>query len=128
MIFYSHWLDFIGKIFSLVAYSLILIYSGISDHIKEYLINSPNPKFFFFIFIGVFAIPVYLYFHRPVVDVFITKLYARLQFGVTASWDESKLLRNLFCLNRKMQWLPMKHVLSLPKEQRLKVLLEEAGK
>jgi hypothetical protein len=77
--------------------------------------------------LGALMVAYYFVFHRPFVDVLITRLYVRLRFGVPASWEESKILRRLFCVDfRTLQWQPMKHVQSLPLEQRLFALLEAA--
>jgi hypothetical protein len=66
MLFYSHWLDLIGKLFSLTLF--------------------------------------------------------------VVCWSEAKQLRRLFCLNmRTLQWHPMKHVRSLPVDQRLSALVAAAN-
>jgi hypothetical protein len=125
MLFYSHWLDLVGKLTSIFLFVSLLLATNLVDVSESAMAATPNPKFFGIMLLGAILVGFYFAFHRPVVDVVMTMLYVRLRFGVVPSWEEAKLLRALFCLNvRTMKWYPMKHVRSLPIEQRLSVLVE----
>src|SRR5687767_469790 len=125
MIFFSHWLDLIGKLASLAIVVALLVSTNSIQIIDQAMSQTPNPQFFVFLTVTLIVVGSYFAFHRPVVDVLVTQLYVRQRFGVRASWDQARLLRRLFALNlRTMQWEPMTHVCSLPLEQRLPTLLE----
>ena len=123
---YSHFLDFIGKVFSLVTTSILIINYQIFKKINPYLSQTSNPDFFQFLVLGVIYILVYFSFHRPIVDVLVTKIYVSLKFKVKVKWHEARKLRKLFCLNKNFKWYPMKEVKDLSVEKRLDVLLRAA--
>jgi|SRR5678815_369255 hypothetical protein len=128
MLFYSHWLDLVGKLFSLTLFIVFLIKTGLIETIRPLMARTPNPHFFAFGFLFAILIVYYLIIHRPVIDVVVTSLYVRMRFGVQVSWREAKQLRKLFCLNmRTLQWHPMKEVRSLPVDQRLPALVAAAN-
>jgi hypothetical protein len=127
MLFYSHWLDLVGKLASLAIIVTILLVTNSFSIIDQTMSVTPNPQFFVFATLTLIVVGFYFAFHRPLIDVLVTQLYIRQRFGVQASWEEARILRNLFCLNlRTLQWTPMTHVQSLPIEQRLQALLEAA--
>jgi hypothetical protein len=125
MIFYSHWLDLIGKLFSIVFFTSALFFTKAVLFFQPALEKTPNPRFFGAMVMTAALIGFYFAFHRPLVDVIVTKLYVRLRFGISISWEDAKLFRRLFCLNLgTMKWHPMTHVRSMPLEQRLPALME----
>ena len=128
---YSHFLDLIGKLFSMIFCTILLVIlaveTGWDQKFTEVISSLPFPKVFYFLTTIIWATAVFLGFHRPVVDVLVTKMYVRLHYKVNASWQEAKLLRRLFCLNRRLQWYPMEEVRSLPREERLKALIAAAN-
>ena len=128
MLFYSHWLDLIGKLLSLTLFLGFLIKTGLIETTTQVMARTPNPDFFAVVFLLAILIAYYLILHRPIIDVAATSLYVRTRFGVKVSWSEAKQLRKLFCLNmRTLQWHPMKHVRSLPVDQRLSTLVAAAN-
>lgn len=128
MLFFSHWLDLIGKLISLAIFVALLLQFNIIEMVESAMGRTPNPEFFTILALGVILVGYYFVFHRPIVDVVMTQLYVRQRFGVQVSWDQAKLLRRLFCLSfRTMQWHPMRHVCSLPLDQRLPALVEAAA-
>jgi len=128
MLFYSHWLDLIGKLFSLTLYIVFLFKTGLIEAIRPVMARTPNPDFFAVAFLFTILIAYYLIIHRPTIDVVVTSLYVRTRFGVKVSWNEAKQLRKLFCLNmRTLRWHPMTHVCSLPVDQRLSALVAAAN-
>jgi len=123
---YSHFLDLLGKMFSSVVTILLLIHFNLMDTLNTYLLKTENPEFYRFVaFLLIFA-SVFFFIHHPFIDVLITKLYTGIKFKVWPDWQESRELRKLFCLNKKMKWSPMDHVLQEPAEERLGILLEAA--
>jgi len=127
MVFYSHWLDLVGKLVSTLIVVTLLIKTDVIEMIRPTLNQTPNPEFFVVAAIGIFVIGYYLAFHHPVVDVVVTMVYVRHSFDISISWDQAKLLRRLFCINlRTMQWNPMRQVRSIPVEQRLQILVAAA--
>jgi len=126
--FFSHWLDLVGKLFSMAGFLTVFSQTGLGKAAERLLANSPNPGFFLFLTMGGLGAIWYFAVHRPFVDVLVTKLYAQLRFGVSPSWGEAKQLRRLFCLNMmKLQWQPMTHVKSIEQHERLAVLLNAAN-
>ncbi|MCX6951885.1 MAG: hypothetical protein NTV51_06935 [Verrucomicrobia bacterium] len=127
MLFFSHWLDLVGKLLSIAGVVVILVKTGLGGAAERLLASSPNPRFFFFIVVLGLGAVWYFAIHRPLVDVLMTQLYVRLRFGVSPSWSEAKQLRRLFCLNMmNLQWQPMDHVKSLDRHERLPALLAAA--
>jgi hypothetical protein len=125
MLFYSHWLDLMGKLVSLAIFVTVVLITKSIQFIDQVTSQTPNPQFFFVLFFTLFLVGFYFAFHRPIMDVLVTQLYVRQRFGIRVSWEQGKLLRCLFSLNmRTLQWNPMTHVRSLPLEQRLPALLE----
>jgi len=124
MIFYSHWLDLIGKLISMILFGTAYFSTGIDTALKRFFGNLPDPKLFpFLCFMGM-GVGFYLAIHRPLMDVLVCKFYALIRFKVNPTWDEAKRLRRLFCLNKSLKWQPMDHVCLLPQNERLKALLE----
>lgn len=128
MIFYSHWLDFVGKLVSLIILIVLLFGEPLQAIVwASFIQQTPNPEFFRFMIVLAIGATFFFLFHHPVIDVLITKLYVRQRFGVSASWQQAKALRRLFCISyRTLEWKPMTHVRALPLDQRLGTLLDAA--
>ena len=130
MLFFTHWLDLLGKLFTLILFIVLILAMGLDDKCEAIFSNLPGQQFFSFLGIVLVGVLWYL-FCRAVTDVLTTKLYVRLHFGIATTWAQAKLLRKLFspsffALVAK-GWWPMKNVRSFPVEQRLQALLNAAN-
>jgi hypothetical protein len=126
MVFFSHWLDLTTKLISLTVIFGLTFSMGLPETLDGLFQQTPNPEFFTFLIFAALVVSYYFAFHRPIIEVLSSQIYARLRFGVNASWTEARLLRRLFSLNWQLQWKPMNQLHSLPREDRLKILLEAA--
>ena len=121
--FFTHWVDIIFKVGSLLFFFWLLsAISRLFPFIGRALVRLPRS-------VGstvVLGLLILYYFtiHHPYIDVLATQLYVWQKFDVTPTWQQAREMRVLFSdFHRDMKWYPADPILRLPLQQRIPTLL-----
>jgi len=122
MILYTHRFDILMKLMVLAAIFVLWVCLDVSGIAGPS--NSTRVSFLPLV-AGTIVVYVLLYgfFFKRVGNY----LYVRVSLRTVVGWRDMKTLNPLFCFDKQLQWLQMKEVRELPRDQRRQYLLQQAA-